>query len=115
MKSQIEKINKLEKEYFRLYDSKSKENIKHKTKYEVLSLNEGDWIYCDGFKTANKVKKIQTNDYVTFWFAEKNGVASGVLSFVENRQEVKTRRYATLQEIEMRLVSEIEKIKNDTK
>jgi len=111
MKTQIKKILNLEEEYFVLYEKKYSKVETKKTKYETLRLNEGDWIYCDYFKEANKVKRI-SGDYIEFYFAESNGITSGVLSFVENRQEVKSHRYATLQEIETRLIKEIENIKN---
>ena len=111
MKTQIKKIANLEEEYFALYEKKYYKVETKKTKYETLTLNEGDWIYCDYFKEANKVKRISGN-YIEFYFAESNGITSGVLSFVENRQEVKSHRYATLQEIETRLIKEIENIKN---
>jgi len=111
MKTQIKKVAKLEEEYFELYEKKYGKEKVEKTQYESLRLNEGDWIYCDYFQEANKVKKIQ-EDYIEFYFTEKNGINSGVLSFVENRQEVKSHRYATLKEIETRLIKEIQNIKN---
>jgi len=104
------KIVKLEEKCFKLYEKKyGKVNVE-KTQYERLSLNEGDWIYSDHFQEANKVKRIH-NDYIEFFFAEKNGLTSGVLSFVENRQDIKSHRYATLKEIETKLIKEIKKIK----
>ena len=58
-----------------------------------------------------KVKRI-SGDYIEFYFAEKNCSRIGVLSFVENRQDIKSNRYATLQEIEKKLIKEIKNIKN---
>ncbi len=111
MKTQIKKILNLEEEYFALYEKNYGKVETKKTKYETLRLNEGDWIYCDYFKEANKVKRI-SGDSIEFYFTESNGITSGVLSFVENRQDIKSHRYATLQEIETRLIKEIENIKN---
>lgn len=111
MKTQIKKIANLEEEYFALYEKKYGKVENEKTKYEKLTLKEGDWIYSDYFEEANKVKRIN-GDYIEFYFAEKNGIKSGVLSFVENRQDIKSHRYATLQEIEAKLIKEIQDIKN---
>jgi len=111
MKTQIKKIAKLEEEYFELYEKKYGKVKIDKTQYERLNLNEGDWIYSDYFKEANKVKRIQ-GEYIEFCFAEKNGIKSGVLSFVENKQDTETHRYATLKEIEAKLIKEIQNIKN---
>jgi hypothetical protein len=111
MKTQIKKIANLEEEYFALYEKKYCKVETKKTKYETLRLNEGDWVYSDYFEEANKVKRI-SGDYIEFYFAESNGITSGVLSFVENRQDIKSRRYATLQEIEKKLIKEIQNIKN---
>jgi len=108
-------IIKLEEEFFELYEKRygKKDDKKYveKSRYEILRLKEGDWIYCDYFKEANKVKRIK-NDYIEFLFAETNGIKSGVLSFVENRQNNKTHRYATSKEIETRLIKEIKNLKN---
>jgi hypothetical protein len=113
MKTQIKKIANLEEEYFALYEKKYSKVENEKTKYEELRLNEGDWIYSEYFEEANKVKRIsKSSDYIEFYFEEKNGISSGVLSFVENRKHIKLTRYATLQEIEAKLIKEIQKINN---
>jgi plasmid maintenance system antidote protein VapI len=115
------KIANLEEEYFALYEKKYGKVMKslklsalsenEKSKYERLNLKEGDWIYSYYFKEANKVKRIY-GDRIDFYFAEKNGITCGVLSFVENKQDIKSHRYATLGEIEAKLIKEIENIKN---
>ena len=111
MKTQIKKIANLEEEYFALYEKKYSKVENEKTKYKELRLNEGDWIYSDYFEEANKVKRI-SGDYIEFYFEEKNGISSGVLSFVENRQHIKSHRYATLQEIESKIIKENQEINN---
>ena len=103
------KIKDLETKYFSLYEEKFGKDVCEKITYPELRLKVGDWIYCDFFKEANKVKSIK-NDNVEFHFTEKNGIKSGVLSFVENKQDVKSHRYATLGEIEVRLNKEIANI-----
>lgn len=105
------KIKDLETKYFSLYEEKFGKDVCEKITYPELRLKVGDWIYCDFFKEANKVKSIK-NDNVEFHFTEENGIKSGVLSFVENRQDVKSHRYATLGEIEVRLNKEIANIEN---
>lgn len=105
------KIKDLETKYFSLYEEKFGKDVCEKITYPELRLKVGDWIYCDFFKEANKIKSIK-NDNVEFHFTEKNGIKSGVLSFVENRQDVKSHRYATLGEIEVRLNKEIANIEN---
>jgi len=112
MTTQIKKIAELEDEYFSLYEKKCCKAEPEKIKYEILVLKEGDWIYSDYFEEANKVKRISGN-YIEFYFAETNGIRSGMLSFVENRYNISSQhRYATLQEIERKLIKEIQNIKN---
>lgn len=109
MESKLSQITKLEEKYFSLYAEKESAEKTIKPIYVEMKLEEGDWVYSDYFKEANKIKNISGNN-VEFLFSEKNGLKSGVLSFVENRQRVKSYRYATLKEIEERLLKEIDKI-----
>jgi hypothetical protein len=120
MKTQLGKIMNLEQEYFTLYEEKyckkeinKEDKCYKKEQRETLNLNEGDWVYSDYFEEANKIKKI-TNGFVKFWFAESNGLDAGILNYIENRTNGNSdtsHRYATIKEIETKLLKEIEKIK----
>jgi len=110
---QIERLKKLEDEFLSLYEKKFYKEEK-RDEYETLDLDEGDWIYSLYFKKANKIKRINKDkDYVEFYFKEENDVKGGSLKFIENKNDIKNHRYATLNEIEERLLEEITKMVKD--
>lgn len=82
--------------------------------FPSLNLKEGDWIFSDYFKSANKIIKI-SNGVTHFAFPEENKVTSGRLEHLENRTNIKSYRYATSEEIIFRLESELAKLKQNHK
>ena len=108
METKEETIKRLEQEYSELYQEKYSKN--EKVEHDVLTLKQGDWIWSEFFKEANKIKRIHKN-HVDFYFKYENGLICGLLDFIENRTNIKTHRYATLTEIEERLTKEINNLK----
>lgn len=75
--------------------------------YPQLDLFEGQWIWCEHFKEANKIKKLY-NGLVIFEYKYSNGLDCGNRKFVENRdgKEYAYHRNATVNEINVRLNQE---------
>ena len=95
------KIKKLEKKYFSLLPKEKKV----KNKNNIIDLRVGDWIYCEYFKTTNKVKYVDlTNNSVDFhfnWSDNKDGF--GTYKHFSNSDGVGRHRKATKKEIKKRL------------
>lgn len=99
------KIKELENLYFSLLPKETK-----KEKYSTLTINVGDWLYSNHFKTVNKVKEIK-DDSVYFyfdWSTNKDGYGS--LKHFTNSDGIGQHRKATKKEVKTKLVEEINKI-----